>query len=409
LRCGAGFWRSPVYRHTQGKYLSICFCPSLTTSISTMARSVELLTANSDRVQRLSFKFEHEFPNRQSRRPDPLEQTASEEIFKRFHPAGLVSLEWDAGVNIAAITRGSIIRLPESFVEKSLSNIQSLSLRNTFTGPVHGVRDLKTFHLAYSEGLNADVTPWRLYEFLSRNTTVERISLERFTLIPDPERDAPADPVVLSHLTALKLDQFDVPAFFRVASVPSVGTITSVYLDPLASVMRVNSSDGLVGINTSPSAWDAIRTSMEVEINSFYLQGPAPPTFGFRQQSWRSLLHKAPTFRVLQIAGSIQGYKEALLLSLSSEPDRFANLETLRLDAASNASTTAFEAIAEIAESRARRGRHLSRVECLHTTGGSDVEKWKELYDRYHIQDYLLHESESRFRVADGRVPNAQC
>jgi len=361
-----------------------------------MTRSVELLIANSDRVQRFSFKFEREALGRQSRWPDSLEQIASEEIFERFHPAGLVSLEWDCGVNISAITRGStIIRLPESFVEKSLSNLQSLSLRNTFTGPVHEVRDLKTFHLAYSEGLGADVTPSRLHEFLSRNTTLEHISLERFILIPDAERDIPVDPVVLTHLTTLKLDQFDVPTFFRVASVPSVGAITSVYLDPLASVMKVNSSDGLVEINTSPSAWDAIRTSTEVQIDSFHLQGPAPPTFGFGQQPWRSLLHKAATFRVLQIAGSIQGYKEALLLSLSSEPDRFANLEILRLDPISNISTTAFEAIAEIAGSRARRGRHLSRVECLHDAGGSEVEEWKELYDQYRIQDYLLHDSES--------------
>jgi len=395
LRYGADSWHSPVCRRTQGQYLPIRFCLSLTTSISTMTRSVELLTANSDRVQRFSFKFEHEFLNRQSRWPDPLEQIASEEIFNHFHPAGLVSLEWDAGVNISAITRGSNIRLPEPFVEKSLSSLRSLSLRNTFTGPVHGVRDLKTFHLAYSEGLSADVTPWRLHEFLSRNSTLEHISLERFTLIPDPERDIPADPVALSHLTTLELDQFDVPTFFKVASVPSVGAITSVYLDPLASVMKVSSSDGLVKINTSPSAWDAIRTSAEVEIDSFYLQGPAPPTFGFGQQPWRSLLHKAPTFRVLQIAGSIQGYKEALLLSLSSEPDRFTNLETLRLDPISNGSTTAFEAIVEIAESRAKRGRHLRRVECLHDAGGFEVEEWKELYDQYRIQDYLLRESES--------------
>jgi len=148
-----------------------------------------------------------------------------------------------------------------------------------------------------------------------------------------------------------------------------------------------------VEINTSPSAWDAIRTSTEVEIDSFYLQGPAPPTFGFGPQPWRSLLHKAPTFRVLQIAGSIQGYKEALLLSLSSEPDRFINLETLRLDPISNTSTTAFDAIAEIAESRAKRGRHLSRVECLREAGGSEVEGWTELYDQYRIQDFLLRES----------------
>ena len=358
-----------------------------------MMRSVELLTGSSDRVQRFSFKFEHEFLNHQSRWPDPLEQIASEEIFNRFHPAGLLSLEWDAGVNISAITRGHVIQLPEPFVEQSLSGLRSLSLRNTFTGPIHEVRDLKAFHLAYSEGLSADITPSRLHEFLSRNTTLEHISLERFTLIPDPERDIPADPVTLSHLTTLKLDQFDVPAFFKVASVPSVGTITSVYLDPLASMLRVNSSDRLVEINTSPSAWDAIRTSAEVEIDSFYLQGPAPPTFGFGQQPWRSLLHKAPTFRILQIAGCIHGYKEALLLSLSSEPDRFTNLETLRLDPVSNSTTSAFEVIAEIAESRAKRGRHLRRVECLHDAGESEVEKWKELYDQYRIQDYLLRNS----------------
>jgi len=386
------FTSLPAYSRSIPFY---CFFLSLTNSISTMTRSVELLTANSDRVQRFSFKFEHEFLSRQSRWPDPLEQIASEEIFKHFHPAGLVSLEWDSGVNISAITRGSTIHLPESFVEKSLSNVQSLSLRNTFTGPVHGVRDLTTFHLVYSEGLSADVTPSRLHEFLSRNTTLEHISLQRFTLIPDLERDTPLDPVVLSHLTTLKLNQFDVPTFFRVASVPSVGAITSIYLDPLASVMKANSSDGLVEINTSPSAWDSIRTSTEVEIDSFYLQGPTPPTFGFGQQPWRSLLHKAPTFRVLQIAGNIQGYKEALLLSLSSEPDRFPNLEILRLDPTANISTTAFEAIAEIARSRARRGRHLSRVECLHDAGGSEVEEWKELYDQYRIQDYLLHKSES--------------
>ena len=361
-----------------------------------MTRSVELLTANSDRVQRFSFKFEHEFLSRQTRWIDPLEQVPSEEIFKRFHPVGLVSLEWDSGVNISAITRGrTVIPLPEPFVEKSLSNLHSLSLRNTFTGPVHGVRDLKTFRLVYSEGLTADVTPSRLHEFLSRNTTLEHISLERFTLIPDLEQDIPADPVVLSHLTALKLDQFDVPTFFRVASVPSVGAITSVYLDPLASVMKVSSSDGLVEINTSPSAWDAIRTSTEVEIDSFCLQGPAPPTFGFGQQPWRSLLHKAPTFRVLQIAGNIRGYKEALLLSISSEPDRFVNFEILRLDPVSNNSATAFEAIAEIAGSRARRGRHLSTVECLRDAGRSEIEEWNELYNQYRIQDYLLHNGES--------------
>jgi hypothetical protein len=370
---------------------SVRFCLSLMTSISTMTRSVDLLIANSNRAQRFSFRFEHEFPNRQSHR---LGQIASEEIFKRFLAPGLVSLEWDAGVNITAITRGSTIHLPEPFVERSLSNLQSLSLKNSLTGPAHGVRNLKSFHLAYTGELRTDITPRRLHEFLSRNTTLEHISLERCALVPDPERDLQADPVVLSHLTTLKLDQFDVPVFFRVASVPSVATITSVYLDPLASVMRVNSSDRSVEINTSPSAWDAIRTFTEVRIDTFHLQGNAPPAFGFGKQPWRALLHKATTFRILQIAGNVHGYKEALVLSLSLEPDQFANLETLRLDANSNASTTAFKAIAEIAESRAKRGRHLTKVECLHIAGGSAVEKWKELYDLYRIQDHLLDESE---------------
>ena len=355
-----------------------------------MAHSVDLLIANSDRTQRFSFKFEHEFFNRQDRS----EQIASEEIFRRFLPPSLVSLEWDAGVNISAITRGSTIRLPEKFVETSLSNLQSLSLRNTFTGPVHGVRNLKRFRLTYTEGLSADITPWRFHEFLSRNTTLEHVSLEQCTFVPDPERDVPADPVILSHLTTLKLDQFDVPMFFRVASVPSVGAITSVDLDPLASVIKVTSSDGSVEINTSPSTWDAIRTSTEVDIDCFYLRGAAPPTFGFGQQPWRALLHKAATFRILHIAGNVEGYKEALVLSLSSEPDRFANLETLRLDANSNTSTTAFKAIVEIAKSRARRGRHLTKIEHLHAADESAVKKWKELYDQYHIQDHLLREGE---------------
>lgn len=356
-----------------------------------MAHSVELLIANSNRAQRFSFKFEHEVLNRHITWlvQDQLEQVASEEIFKRFLPPRLVSLEWDAGVNISAVTRGGILRLPEQFVERSLKNLQSLSLRNTFTGPVHGVRNLKILHLAYTVGVRADVTDWRFREFLSRNMTLECISLEQCTLVPDPEEDVPADPLVLSHLTTLKLDQFDVPGFFEVASGPSLRTITSIYLDPLVSVMRVSSSDGSVEINTSPSAWDAIRTSMELEIDCFHLQGTAPPTFGFNQQLWRALLHKAPTFRTLQIAGNIQGYKEALVLSLSSEPDRFINLETLRLDADSNASTAAFEAIAEIAESRANRDRHLTKIECLRGAGGSAAEKWKELYDQYHIRDHL--------------------
>ena len=362
-----------------------------------MAHSVELLIANSNRTRRFSFKFEHEFLSRQIPwlDQDRVEHIASEEIFKRFLPPGLVSLEWDAGVNISAITRGNTFRLPEIFVEKSLSNIQSLSLRNTFTGPVHGARNLKSFCLTYTGGLSADVALWRLHEFLSRNTTLEHLYLERCTLVLGPERDAPADPVVLSHLITLKLDQSEVPMFFRVASAPSVGTITSVHLDPLASTMKANSSDGSVEINTSPSAWDAIRTSMEVEVDRFYLEGTAPPTFGFGQQPWRALLHKAATFRMLQINGKIEGYKEALVLSLSSEPDRFINLETLRLDANSNASTAAFKAIAEIAESRARRGRHLTKVEYLSVAEESAVEKWKELYDQYHIQDHLLRDSES--------------
>lgn len=396
LRSGATFWHSPVYRFTQGQYFFACFYLSLTIPISTMAHSVELLIANSNRVQRFSFKFEHEFLNRQGRPwQDLLEQTPSEDIFKSFLPTALVALEWDAGVNVSAITRGTTIHLPEPFVNASLSNLQFLSLKNTFTGPVHGVRNLKSFHLTYSGGLSTHITPWQLYQFLSRNVTLEHISLERCTLVPDPEGDIPADPVVLDHLTTLKLDQFDVPAFFRVASVPSIGTITSVYLDPPAAIMKVNSSDGLVEINTSPSAWDAIRTSTEVEIGSFYLQGSAPPTFGFGQQPWRTLLHKASTFRILQIAGNIQGYKEALVLSLSLEPDHFVNLETLRLDANSNASTAAFEAIAEIARSRAKRGRHLTEVECLDLAEGSAVEKWKELYNEYRIQDHLLRESGS--------------
>ena len=362
-----------------------------------MARSVELLIANSDRARRLSFKFEHEFPNRTGQwlGQDRLEQVASEEIFKRFLSPDLVSLEWAAGVNVTAITRGNIIRLPSEFVERSLRNLQSLSLRNTFTGPVHGVQNLKSFHLVYTGGLGSDITPWRLHEFLSRNTTLECISLERCIPVPDHERDIPEDPVVLSHLTTLKLDQFDVRTFFRIASAPSIGSMTSVHLDPLASVMKVNSSDGLVEINTSPSAWDAIQTFTEVKIDTFHIQGNVPPAFGFGQQPWRALLHKAPTFRILQIAGHIQGYKEALVLSLSLEPDRFANLETLRLDVDSNATTTAFEAIAEIAESRAKRGRHLTEVEYLHPVGGSAIEKWKILYDQYRIQDHLLRKGES--------------
>jgi len=354
-----------------------------------MTPSVELLISNSHRARRLYFKFEREFRSQRLTRDRP-EQIASEEIFKRFLPPGLVSLEWDAGVNVAAITRGSIVRLPVLFVGKSLSSLRSLSLRNTFTGPVHGVQNLKSFQLG---GLSTYVTARRLHEFLSRNTTLERISLERCTVAPDPEQDTPADPVILSLLTTLKMDQFDVPTFFRVASVPSIGTITSVYLDPLASVMKVNSSDGSVEINTSSSAWDTIRRFTAVEINSFHIQGNAPTAFGFGQQPWRALLHKAPTFKTLQIAGDIHGYKEALVLSLSLEPDHFTNLETLRLDANSNGSTRAFRAIAEIAESRAKRGRHLTKVECLRSTGGPPIEKWKELYDQYRIQDHLLRDS----------------
>lgn len=360
-----------------------------------MVRSVELLIANSGRARSFSFKFEHEFLNLQNQwAQDRGHEIPSEEIFERFLPPGLVSLEWEAGANITAVTRGSVIRLPESFVEKSLSNLQSLSLRNTFTGPVHGVKNLRSFYLTYTGGLSADVTTWRLHEFLSRNLTLEHIFLEGCTPISDLERDVPMDPVVLNHLTALQLDRVDVPSFFRVASMPSLGTITSVYLDPFASVMNVNSSNGLVKINTSPSAWDTIRTLMEVKIDSFRIQGGAPPPFGFRQQPWRALLHKASTFRTLQIAGSIQGYKEALILSLSMEPDHFPNLETLRLDPNSNASTAAFKAIEEIAESRAKRGRHLTKVECLDVVGGAAIKKWKELYDQHRIKDHLLRESE---------------
>ena len=356
-----------------------------------MARPVELLIANSDRARRLSFKFEHEIHNRQNQLL--AQETASEEIFKRFLPPGLVSLEWEAGINITAITRGSTIRLPEQFVERSLSNLQSLSLRNTFTGPVHGVQNLKSFHLSYTGGLNADVSTWRLHEFLSKNTSLERIFLERCTLIPDPERDVPADPVVLGHLTSLQLDRVDIPTFFKVVSAPSLGTIASIHLDPLGSVMKVSSGDGMVAINTSPSAWDTIQASTEVEIESFHIQGDAPPVFGFGKQPWRTLLHKAPTFRALQIAGNVQGYKEALVLSLSLEPDHFINLETLRLDADSNASPVAFQAIVEIAESRAKRGRHLTKVEGLDLGRGSAIEKWKELYDKHRIQDHLLCEN----------------
>ena len=363
-----------------------------------MGRSVELLIANSGRTRRLSFRFEHEFSNRAGRLlgEDRVEQVPSEEIFKSFLSPDLVSLKWDAGVNMTAITRGSIIHLPNQFVERSLRKLQSLSLRNTFTGPVHGVQNLKRFRLVYTGGLRADITPRRLHEFLSRNTTLECISLERCITIPDHEQDTPADPVVLSHLTTLKLDQFDVPKFFRVASVPSIGALTSVRLDPLASVMEVSSSDGLVEINTSPSAWETIRTFTEVQIDTFHIQGNVPPAFGFGQQPWRALLHKASTFRILQIAGNIQGYKEALVLSLSHEPDHFTNLETLQLDISSNATTTAFEAIAEIVELRAKRGRHLTRVEHLHHAGGgSAIEKWKILYDQYHIRDHLLCKGES--------------
>lgn len=365
--------------------------------ISTMVQPVELLIANSGRARRLSFKFEHEFSSRSSVRigEDPVEQVASEEIFRRFFSPGLVSLEWDAGINMTAITRGSIVRLPDQFVEGCLRNLQSLSLRNTFTGPAHGVENLREFHLTYTGGLRADVTPRQLHEFLLRNMTLECISLERCTLVPDRERGIPVDPVILNQLTTLKLDQIDVPMFFEVASAPSIGAITSVRLDPLVSAMKVNSSDGSVEIHTSPSAWDTIRTFMEVRIDTFHIQGDAPPVFGFGQQPWRALLHRVPTFRVLQIAGNVQGYKEALVLSLSREPDHFTNLETLQLDANLNATTTAFIAIAEIAESRARRGRHLTKVECLHDIGGSATERWKALYDQHRIQDHLLCEGES--------------
>ena len=356
-----------------------------------MTPSIDLLAANSGRVQRFSFQFEHEFPNRQPGQ-DSLGYVPSEEIFKKFLPPGLVSLKWEAGVRITAITRGSgsTIHLPESFVETSLSNLRSLSLRNTFTGPIHGVKNLTNFHLTYTGGLSGGITVWRLHEFLSGNTSLECIHLERCPLIPDPERATPATPVTLRCLTTLELNEVDVPMFFRVVSVPSLGTITSVHLDPLASIMRVLSCDRLVDINTSPSAWDTIRTSMDVEIDFFHIQGDAPPAFGFGQQPWRSLLHKAPTFRTLQIAGSIQGYKEALVLSLSSEPDRFANLETLRLDASSNISSTAFRGIAEVAESRAKRGRSLAKVEYSDVREAPVIEQWKELYDKHRIQDHLV-------------------
>jgi hypothetical protein len=280
-------------------------------------------------------------------------------------------------------------------VERSLNKIQSLSLRNTFTGPVHGVQNLKNFHLAYTGGRNADITSWRFREFLSKNTSLERISLERCPLVPGPERGIPADPIVLKYLTRLKLDQVEVPTFFSVASVPSLGTITSVHLDPLVSILKVHSTDRLVEISTSPSAWDTIQTFMEVKIDFFHIQGDAPPVFGFGQQPWRSLLHKAPTFRTLQVAANIQGYKEALVLSLSSEPDRFTHLDTLRLDPSSNASEEAFKAIAEIAESRARRGRHLTNVDHLRVAGASAIDKWKELYNKFRIQDHLVCEIES--------------
>jgi hypothetical protein len=355
-----------------------------------MVGSVELLVANSDRVRRFSFKFEHEILTRQWGTHDRGEEIPSEEIFDVFLPSGLVSLEWEAGVNVAAITRGSAIPLPEPFVERSLTNLQSLSLRNTFTGPVHGVKNLRSFHLAYTGGLSAEVTAWRLHEFLSRNLKLEHIFLEGFTPIPDPERGFPTDPVVLNHTTVLKLDRVDVPSFFRVASMPTLGTISSVYLDPFASIMKVNSSNGLVDFNTSPSAWDTIRAFTEVKIDSFHIKGDAPPPFGFRQQPWRALLHKISTFRTLEIAGNIQGYKDALVLSLSLEPDHFPNLQTLRLDPDPNLSTTAFKAIAEIAESRAKRGRHLTKVECLGVVGGSTIKRWKELYDQHCIQDHLL-------------------
>lgn len=362
-----------------------------------MARPVELLIANSGRVRQLSFKFEHEFSGRSNRRvgEDPTEQIASEEIFRRFLSPGLVSLEWDAGINMTAITRGSIIHLPSHFVKGCLNNLQSLSLKNTFTGPAHGVKNLREFHLTYTGGLRADVTPWQLHEFLLRNMTLECISLVRCTLVPDPERGAPADPVILDRLTTLKLDQIDVAMFFEVASAPSIGAITSVHLDPLVSVMKVSSSDGSVEINTGPSAWDTVQTFMDVRVDTFHIQGNAPPVFGFGQQPWRALLHKVSTFKVLQIAGNVQSYKEALVLSLSREPDHFTNLETLRLDVNFNATMTAFAAIAEIAESRARRGRHLTKVECFHDIEGSTAEGWKTLYDQHRIQDHLLRGGKS--------------
>lgn len=359
-----------------------------------MVPSVELLIGNCDRVRRFSFKFE--FLNRQNQwaAGDRGEEISSGDIFERFLPSGLVSLEWEAGVNIKAIARGSTTRLPKPFVERSLNNLQSLSLKNTFTGPVHGVKNLRSFQLIYTGELSAEVTIQRLHEFLSRNLALEHILLEGCTPILDPEQDDSADPVVLSHLTTLKLDRADVPSFFRVASMPSLGTITTVYLEPFASAMKVNSSNGLVEINTSPSAWDTIRTFLEVKIDSFCIQGDAPPPFGFRPLPWRALLHKAPTFRTLQIAGNIEGYKEALVLSLGLEPDHFPNLETLRLDPGSNASAASFKAIVEIVESRAKRGRHLTKVECLDVGGGSAIKKWKELYDQCCIQDHLLCQSE---------------
>lgn len=359
-----------------------------------MVRSVELLVANSNRVRRFSFKFEHEFLNRQWAAQDRGEEIPSEEIFEYFLPSRLVSLEWEAGINITAITRGTAIPLPEPFVERSLSNLQSLSLRNTFTGPVHGVKNLRSFHLTYTGGLSADITPRRLHEFLSKNRTLEHISLEGCTPISDPEQDLPTDPVVLNRITTLRLDRVDVPSFFRVASMPTLGTITSVYLDPFA-LMKVNSDNGLVEINTSPSAWDTIRTFTEVKINSFHIKGDAPPPFGFRQQPWRALLHKISTFSTLQIAGSILGYEDALVLPVSSEPDHFPNLQTLQLDPNYNLTTAAFEVIAEIAESRAKRGRHLTKVECLGIVGGSTIKKWKELYDQHCIQDHMLCKSGS--------------
>lgn len=355
-----------------------------------MVASIELLIANSDRVRRFSFKFEFLSRRNQWTAQERGDELPSEKIFERFLPSGLVSLEWEAGVNIAGVTRGSTIPLPEPFVERSLSDLQSLSLRNTFNGPVHGVTNLRSFHLAYTGGLRLDITPRRLHTFLSRNLTLEHVSLEGCTPISDPDQDTPTDPVVLDHLTTLNLDRVDVPSFFTVASMPSLGTITSVYLDPLASFMKVKSSDGLVEISTSPSAWDTIRTFTEVKIDTFHIQGDAPPPFGFRQQPWRALLHKVPTFRILQIAGNIQGYKEALVLSLTLEPDHFPNLETLRLDPSSNASIPAFNAIVDIAESRAKRGRHLTTIECLDVVGGSAIKKWNELYDQHCIQNHLL-------------------